>query len=89
MTVTNHPAALAYARQRGVEVEGPSLSTEGTNAELLARCKSAGIKATTKMRREMLVSLLDNHNRSGGTVDTDKLSVAQRRRLRRKYGIAA
>lgn len=88
--ITSHPAAIAYARQNGSKIEsGEQISTEGTVAELRVRIKDAtGNLPPKRLLKDDLVQKINKLNKKNLVlVDTDRLTVAQRRRLRKKHGL--
>lgn len=91
MTTTNSSIALSYAKRRGIATtKRENLSDEGTVEELYHRLKGAGIKVNTKMRKAELVKLIEHNNRAASvmhSVDLNKLTPRQRRRLR-KHGVS-
>lgn len=91
MTITSHPAAIAYANQAGIATaSGPQLDVEGTVPELYARAKAVGLSVTTKTKKpELIIAIAGYNHENAATIDTAKLTPAQRRRLRKKYGVQA
>lgn len=87
--ITSHPAAIAYANQRGIAtIPGPQVEIEGTVPELYAKAKELGLPVTTKTKKPALIVALSGYNHENAAqVDTEKLTAAQRRRLRTKYGV--
>lgn len=91
MTITSHPRAGVYAKQIGAKIEsGEQLSTEGTVSELRVRIKDAtGNLPPKRLLKGDLVAMITKRNKANLiTVDTDRLTARQRRRLRKKYGVA-
>ena len=90
--ITSHPAAIAYARQAGIATQpGPQIDAEGTVPDLYARAKKLNLSGpngrtvTTKTKKPDLVAAIERYNAENvATVDTAKLTAAQRRRLRRR-----
>lgn len=89
---TSHPAALAFARQRGIHVPKPSVipqDTDLTVTELLGNAKALGLPANTKTRKGDLIAMLNGSSVVSPAVDLTKLTPRQQRRLRKRGLVAA
>lgn len=92
MNHTSDPTAISYARQRGISVPKAVRIPEDTDltvSELLGNAKAAGLPVNTKTRKPDLIAALNASVVVAPSVNLDKLTARQRRRLRKNGVLAA